>query len=129
MPVLFTLICRSYILLYAVLHTLICPSYILLYADPIYYYMPILYSLICRSYILVYAGPTYSYKLVLYILVRRSILVMVLNTTFNNISVISWQSVLLVETTATINLQNKIKLLFSHNSFQTYAECLPIVCH
>jgi len=72
--------------------TLISRSYIL--------YIPVLHTLICQSVILLYASHLYSYMPVLYILIRRSnILVMVFNATFNNTSVISWQSVLLVEVT------------------------------
>ena len=105
--VLYTLICRSYILLYAVLYTLICQFYILLYA--------VLHTLICRSYILLY--------LVLYILLCRSyILVMVLNTTFSNISVISWKSVLLVEATEDYQFILLDKTFFFAYNLHKYAE-------
>jgi hypothetical protein len=60
MPLLYISICQSYILLYAVLYTLICRSYILLYASYILLYASSTYSYM-RSYILLYAGPTYSY--------------------------------------------------------------------
>jgi hypothetical protein len=86
MPVLHTLICRSYILLYAgptysympVRNTLICRSYVLLYAGPIYMYsyMPVLYTctLICRSYIhvLLYASPLCSDQLFIHTLICHS---------------------------------------------------------
>ena len=68
MPVLHTLICRSYILVYASPTYSYMPSYILLYAGPTYSYMRsyiLLYASstysYMRSYILLYAGPTYSY--------------------------------------------------------------------
>ena len=123
MPVRYTLICHSHILLYAgaaysdmpLLYISICQSYILLYA--------ILYTLICLSYILLYAGPTYSYMPVLYILLCRSyILVMVLNTTFSNISVISWQSVLLVEATEDYQFILLDKTFFFAYNLHKYAE-------
>ena len=63
MPVRYTLICRSHILLYAgatysdmpLLYIIICQSVILWYARPTYSYMPVVHTLICRSYILLYA--------------------------------------------------------------------------
>jgi hypothetical protein len=76
MPLLYISICQSYILLYAVLYTLICRSYILLYAGPTYSYMPVLHTLICGpiySYMPVLhtliCGPTYSYMPVLHTLI------------------------------------------------------------
>lgn len=101
-PVLSTIICRSYINLYAdptydmpvhytliyqsdkllydsplctymsVLYILISLSVILLYACPTYYCMPILYILICRCYIFLYARPSKSYKPVRYTLICQS---------------------------------------------------------
>jgi hypothetical protein len=115
MPVLYTLIFRPTYSYMPVLYTLIC--------RPTYSYMPVLYTLICRSYILLYAGPTYSYMPVLYILLCRSyILVMVLNTTFSNISVISWQSVLLVEATEDYQFILLDKTFFFAYNLHKYAE-------
>ena len=53
MPVLYTLICWSYILVYA--------NLLYSYSCPFYSYMPIPYIPICQSYIFVYAGPLYSH--------------------------------------------------------------------
>jgi hypothetical protein len=45
----------------------------------------------------------------------KQVIVMVFNTTFNNISVISWQSVLLVEETGVAGENHRPAATLSHN--------------
>ena len=137
MLVLHTLICRSYILVYASPLYSYIPSYILLYAGPIYSYMPVLHTLICRSYILLYAGPTYSYMPVLHTLICRSYIffcaghiywlwcltpLSAIFQLYRGSQYYWWKQ------PEIINLYYKIKLFFSHITYTSMQNiCLPIL--